>query len=533
MISSRPTSQQLLDKMWQCIRQKDYQQAIASCDQLTRTYPDFAPGWYAANHLAQLIKQPDTALYTIERALKLEPGNRDWQLQRAGCLIWQGNTSSAQKALNRLRREITVLDTPHSAQLMQLAFLYSRLDMYKEAQDLYMKLIELEPQTGSHWYNLAAAQRFSGQTTQAEANLDQAISLDGKNYAAYALRSDLRKQTPQSNHVVGLEKLLDQGIKSPVDKIQICYTLAKELEDIGKHAKSYSVLHQGADLRRKHMNYSPETDLQTMVTIKDAFNNNIFDGRIHGHPDKSPIFIIGLPRTGTTLVERILGSHSKIFAAGELNNFNSQIMKQIALMNGNQQLSGSQLVYKTTELNFQKLGEDYVASTRPQTGLTPHFVDKMPLNFLYAGLIHLALPNARIIHLTRHPMDTGYAIYKRLFQDAYPWSYDLSEIAGYYLAYRRLMDHWLNVMPGVIYEVAYEDLVHAIEPEARKLVKYCGLDWEPQCARFHENKAVSTTASASQVRQPVYQSSVNRWKDYQQQLSPLKQKLRDSGIVVD
>ena len=178
-------------------------------------------------------------------------------------------------------------------------------------------------------------------------------------------------------------------------------------------------------------------------------------------------------------------------------------------------------------------GKAYLDSSRPLTGLTPHFVDKMPLNFLYAGLIHLSLPNAKIIHLTRHPMDTCYAIYKRLFQDGYPWSYDLKEIAAYYLAYHRLMTHWKHVMPGVIHELSYEQLVTDFESRVRDLIDACDLSWESQCLDFEKNSATITTASAAQVRQPVNTSSVHRWRDYESQLAPLAEMLIDGGICID
>ena len=209
------------------------------------------------------------------------------------------------------------------------------------------------------------------------------------------------------------------------------------------------------------------------------------------------------------------------------------MMLQVRQQPNAQKWSRKELVQQTAKLDFNDLGQAYLESTRPLTGHTAHFVDKMPLNFLYAGLIHRAMPNAKIVHLSRHPMDTCYSIYKCLFQDAYPWSYDLGEIALYYSAYHQLMTHWNTVMPGVIHELAYEDLVGDVEGKARKLLDYCGLSWDSRCVRFHESQATSTTASATQVRQPVYQSSVNRWKSYEEQLSPLREQLGKLGIDVD
>jgi len=207
-----------------------------------------------------------------------------------------------------------------------------------------------------------------------------------------------------------------------------------------------------------------------------------------------------------------------------------QMMKLVKARAGNRDMARDELVRRSAELDYKKLGEAYIDSTRPFTGHTPRFIDKLPLNYLYAGLIHLALPNARIINLRRHPLDTCYAIYKQLFVDAYPFSYDLRELGQYYAAYHRLMEHWQSVLPGAVHVVEYEKLVTDLEGEARRLLKFCNLDWQLQILKFHESKDASTTASSVQVRQPVYQSSVGRWQQYRQQLAPLIEVLEAAEI---
>ncbi len=530
MNTDHQTSQQLLDSVWQSLQQKDIRQAINKSNQLVQKHPGFAPGWHAASHLAQLIKQPKPALLAIDRALKLESSNIDWQLHRISCLLMNGDNETSISSVRTLLADSTRF---RSEQMTQLAFLCSRLELHEEAAHIYQKLIGQEPYNGGHWYNLASIQRFQGNTEQAEVSLDKAIQLNSEDYEAYELRSDLRKQTSTSNHISQLQSLLKKGIKVPAGEVGVCYALAKEFEDIDDPKQSFKTLSRGAKLRRKHINYRISDDLETIDAIMSTFTAQVLATPQTGHSERQPIFVIGLPRTGTTLVERILGSHSEVFAAGELNNFATQMMSQVRQRPGVQNLSRKELVQQTAKLNFDMLGNAYLESSRPLTGHTAYFVDKMPLNFLYAGLIRLALPQAKIVHLTRQPMDTCYAIYKRLFQDAYPWSYDLDEIASYYAAYRQLMRHWNAVMPGVIYELAYEDLVSDVEGQARTLLDHCGLAWESRCTRFHESTAISTTASAAQVRQAVYQSSVGRWKSYESQLSPLRERLTNLGIAVD
>jgi len=191
------------------------------------------------------------------------------------------------------------------------------------------------------------------------------------------------------------------------------------------------------------------------------------------------------------------------------------------------------LVRSSSSLDFRQLGETYIKSTRPFTGNTPRFIDKLPLNFLYIGLIRLALPNATIINLQRNPMDTCYAIYKQLFVDAYPYSYDLEELARYYVAYHQLMEHWRDVLPGVIHTVRYEEFVDDVEHHTRQLLEACGLEWQPECLKFYENKEASTTASTAQIRRPVYKSSVGKWREYEEQLQPVVRILKNAGIPLD
>jgi hypothetical protein len=197
---------------------------------------------------------------------------------------------------------------------------------------------------------------------------------------------------------------------------------------------------------------------------------------------------------------------------------------------GGKPLPRPELIAATRDLDFAALGADYLERTRPGTSQRPHFTDKMPLNYLYCGLIRRALPNARIVHVTRHPMASCYAMFKTLFKDGYPFSYDLEDIARYYVGYRRLMDHWRTSMPGVIYDISYERLVRDQQSESRHLLAACGLGWEDGCLEFHRNPTVTTTASASQVRRPIYESSLKQWRHYECQLAGLRNQLQAAGI---
>ena len=513
-------------KVWQLMGQNQLRAAAEACEKLNRQYPNFSSGWHTASQLASKLNNSKGALAAIEKALSIDPQSIDWLLQRAMCHRRLG-----------LAHEVAADVAELSSRSMESAYQYSALGMLQSllgereaAVGHYQMAIKLAPNDARHSYNLACLQRSLGELAEAELNFDEAIRLNPADFDSYKLRSDLRPQTAERNHVTQLEQLLSGGISDARGMIHISYAVAKELEDLGEADRSFSHLKAGSDQRRKLMKYDVGRDLETIEAIKTTFSADVFKRDDSGSDNTEAIFILGMPRTGTTLVERILASHSDVFAAGELNNFAMQLMTMMHAQNVDKKMSRDEMVTLSASLDFEKLGAAYLQSTRPFTGHTARFIDKMPLNYLYVGLIHLALPNAKIINLHRDPMDTCYAVYKQLFVDAYPFSYDLEELANYYVAYHQLMQHWNAVLPGVVHTVNYEDVVKNLEQESRQLLDYCDLEWQAQCLKFHENKEASTTASTAQIRRPVYQSSIGNWRKYEAQLQPMVEILQQAGI---
>jgi tetratricopeptide (TPR) repeat protein len=527
--SASTAARSLEDRVWRSLRAKDTKQALAACEQLNREHPDYASGWHTASQLALRLGNVPAALAAIDKALQLDPDNTAGLLQRAICVGRLGDVAT----LERLVAELATRELTTTYQHSALGSLYTQLEQRDKAVVCYERAAALEPARGKHHYNIAALRRSLGDIEAAEAHFDKAIELDPEDYEAVKVRSELRRQTPENNHVAALEAMLDGGIADSRGEVQVCYAAAKELEDLGKWERSFSYLKRGADKRRSLMRYDVQRDIDTIAAIEETFSAGRFDGAAAGSDNDEAIFIVGMPRTGTTLVERILGSHSQVYSAGELGNFATVLMQQVRALTTGSQPPRDELVRLSAAVDFRKLGDAYVESTRPFTGKALRFIDKLPLNFLYAGLIHLALPRARIINLKRHPLDTCYAVYKQLFVDAYPYSYDLAELGRYYAAYERLMRHWSEVLPGVVHTVEYESLVADFEPEVRRLLAHCGLAFEDACLRFHENSAASTTASTVQVRQPVYRSSVGKWRRFSSQLEPLIATLEDEGIALE
>ena len=399
---------------------------------------------------------------------------------------------------------------------------------HERALELLKRAAELEPDDFSSWFNIGATCRFIGRLAEAEAEWNNALALCTKDGECHLLRSQLKRQTRECNHVAELRGLLEHDDLDVMARVQVHYALAKELEDIGSYDLSFECLSAGASLRRRHMQYDVNSDLQVIDRIIAVFDQDMFTAHRAASTGSEAIFIIGMPRTGSTLVERIISSHPDVSALGELPNFAKELVGLCQKHDANipDRLS---LVDTSAELDFPELGRRYLASLGRRGG-SVRFTDKMPLNFLYCGLIDLALPGATIVHVTRHPADTIYAMYKQLFDAGYPMSYELIELAEYYCAYRRLMDHWNEVCRGRIITLRYEDLVTHQEEESRRIIDACGLGWDESCMRLDRNTGAITTASATQVRQGIYATSVGAWKNVRAQLKPAIDRLDKLGI---
>jgi len=519
----------LLKQAWQFIHEKRIKQARDACNELNLRYPGSSDGWFATSFLATQINDIASAIIAIKKSIDLEPEQAKWQIHFANTLLLNKEKSQSLS----IALELTCTDYKNTKLCSELALLLCKLNQFELSQKYYKQAIKLSPNNSQLLFNLASVQRFLGELDLAEGSYDKALKLNPQDFEAYLLRSGLRKQSVQSNHVPELQKLIHNGIKSPMGKIQVLYALAKEQEDLEDYRASFLALADAADSRRDNMRYEVQGDVATLGHIIDTFDKDLFSQEISGHNNDEAIFILGLPRTGSTLIERIVGNHDQVTSAGELNNFAMVMMEECKKISTKPPQSKRALVELTRKISFNSLGKNYIASTRPATGHTTRFIDKLPLNSLYVGLIHLALPKAKIIHVKRHPLDTCYAIYKQLFTDGYPFSYNLDDLAEYYIAHHKLMNHWDEVLPGVIHHVAYEYVISNIDQEAKDLIKYCDLDWQPRCVDFHTNQAASTTASASQVREPLYRKSLARWRNYEQQLAPLKLKLEQAGIICD
>ena len=522
------TVAELLDQGRRRLYQQKIAEAIAAANDLVNRFRSVPDGWALLSEINLRIGKLPEALENIQTAITKDDKRAELFAQLARChTVMQRKHEAYEAAM-----QAAALEPDDAATLDAVAAILSLCDEQEQALPLAEKAAQLEPANAVYLYNLGAVQRMTGRVEEAEQNLDRVIRINPNDYRAYYTRSDLRRQTPEQNHVDEIEMLLTNEISQWRGEMLLCFALAKECSDLADHDKSFAYLKRACDLQRKHSEYDVDDDIKTIDTIISLHTRDAFESGPPGCDSQEPIFIVGLPRTGTTLVERIIGSHSQVFAAGELQDFAAVLVRAVQGSGGRQQLTKEDMVRQSLQLDFAKLGAAYIESTRPRTGHTPRFIDKLPLNYLYCGLIHAALPAARIVCLNRNPMDACFAMYRMMFNSAYPFAYDLDDLGKYYVAWHRLIAHWQQTLDDALLVLDYERLVDNQEEVSREIIRFCGLDWEDACLEFYKSEAASSTASAVQVRQPVYKSSVGRWRQYEKQLQPLIELFNENGIAV-
>ena len=525
MGSRHPTKslQSIVDHIDSLLKARRTAEAEELCRQLVARQPQKIEAWLLSGRAAQQAQNFEHMLAHVTRALSINGKSITARLMKAEALMHLGRMPEALETISQLEKKVQ----DHPSLLQQVAGFYTQAGQHEKAAQFYRRAVALAPRDTQAIYNLASAQIALGEMNDADQLLSRVIELNPQDYDAYYNRSTLRTQTEAANHVRELSTALADEVKHPGGDVPICYALAKELEDLKNYDRAFEYLKRGADKRRQGLSYSVEDDVATMRALENTFRAELFESA-KSNCDATPIFVVGLPRSGTTLVDRILSSHSAVESLGEINDL---VMALMTLLGG----AGNklELIQKSTHVDFASLGNAYDRSTRGYGRDAVHLIDKTPINFLYLGLIALALPNAKIVHLRRDPMDSCYAMYKTLFRMAYPFSYDLNDLGQYYIAYDKLMKHWHNVLPGRIFDVKYEDLVEDQEAVSRDLIEYCGLSWEDACLSFYKNQSAAATASAAQVRQPIYKTSIQKWRRYERQLEGLKQALMAGGVAVE
>jgi Tfp pilus assembly protein PilF len=521
--------QQAYDQARSLLAEKNFADADAACVLIEQLEPDYAGAIFLRGVIALETKRPEQALKFLERAITLNPNNANYFAQLAKVQVELRNIDKARSAAE----QGAALKSKDGLTLDTLGVVLSHLGEHSRAADMFQAAANLHPRNTNFLYNLGCSLKFAGQFDAAESALDKALAIKPDLHNAHFALSYLKRQTQKQNHVEGLESAINTYSGKPAGRLQLGYALAKEHDDLEQYEQAWQTLATTNAIWNRSSGYQSYVDERLVKQLIETFslNDNPAD---NGNDSKEPIFIVGMPRTGTTLTERILSSHSAVFSAGELPNM-GLLAKKLA-GSASQALLDPRLVRKSARILPSELGSAYIESTRPATSHTPHFIDKLPHNFLYIGLILRALPNAKVICLHRNPMDTCLGNFRQLFAPGHPffaYSYDILNCGRYYLQFDQLMKHWQTVFPGRILEIKYEDIVENQKQKTHELLDYCGLPWEDQCMEFEKNTAPVATASSAQVREPLNRKGLNRWKKYEQELQPLVDFFHDHNIEVD
>lgn len=397
------------------------------------------------------------------------------------------------------------------------------------AYEVFARAAALAPDDMNLLFNLAAMARFIGREDEALTAYDQIIATAPQTWAAYRNRAELRAQTESDNQIEVMERVLGELRPPWQGEVQLCYALGKSYEDLECYDQAFAYFQRGAAARRLHMRYDLDDDIQTLSLIAQHFDRDYCAPARSRTDGPGPIFIVGLPRTGSTLLERMLSQGPQVQPLGELQLFAAALISTTRRATSAPLAGKADLIRASAVVAPLAIGQAYLDAVSPLRDRRPYFTDKLPINYLYAGVIGRAAPAAAIIHVQRQPTDVCVAIFKTLFDEAYPFSYDLAELGCYHNAYRGLMAHWRQALGPRFVEVAYEDLVADPGRVVANLRSELGLGIEADTAPVTTNAPVMT-ASASQVRQPVHQRSVSSAERYARHLGPLLAVLEQPEI---
>jgi len=456
---------------------------------------ELAPGFGAARHNFAMVlhrqNKPEAALEQVDRLLIDDPRNPGYRNLKAAIL---GRVGEYAASIEHYRSVLA--DYPNQAKVwMSLGHALKTAGNHAESIDAYLKTIERAPHLGEAYWSLANLKTFRFSPAQTQTMREQ--------LAGTAL--------------------------SPDDRFHFEFSLGKALEDAGEYAESFEHYREGNHLRRQMIRYDADENHAHVERSKRLFTPEFFAERSgFGNPAPDPIFVVGLPRSGSTLIEQILASHSSVEGTMELPDVAMLARVVGARTTRNAGSAYPRALEKFSAEELHALGTRYLAQTRIQRKTSaPIFIDKMPNNFAHVGFIHLMLPNAKIIDARRHPLGCCFSGFKQHFARGQNFTYDLGEIGRYYRDYVELMAHFDAVLPGRVHRVLYENMVEDTEREVRRLLDYCGLPFEESVLRFHENQRAVRTASSEQVRQPIFKEGVDHWRHFEPWLAPLEKALGD------
>jgi len=502
----------LFNLMGACYKSlSDIDAAVQMFKTATKIKPDYAEAHFNLGVILKDLGKLKEAVDCFQKSIAIQPNYPDAHNNLGNALVDLDQREAAIESY-----EWAIAYKPDYTQAyLNLAILFSKFDPIK-AVDYYKKAIIIDSNYDAAYFNLASTYRHLGLKDEAIAAYEKAIEIKPDYADAHKNLSAMKKYNKNDSQILQMELLLSKNDLNESDQISLNFALAKVNEDLGNEDDFFKFLNKGNKLRKKELNYTFNKDKEVILKIKEVFKTPLYQVKKPSIKKTvlKPIFIVGMPRSGTSLVEQIISSHNEVYGAGELD-----FLAKIVAPGLKESINNKNFF---TEKAILSIREKYLKSLSSLNTSESFITDKMPLNFRFIGFILSAFPEAKIIHLNRDAMATCWSIYKHYFKsNGNGYAHNFKDLAAYYSLYKELMVFWNDLYPNKIFDISYEDLTINQEDETRKLLKYCELDWDENCLDFHTNTRAVKTTSALQVRQKMYQGSSEAWKKYEVHLQPL------------
>lgn len=503
---------------------------VDSCAaEILRRDPLSAEGHFLFGLVCKAAQKPAMATQAFSRSLSLDAARHDAAIELAG-----------QHSIARRNAEAAALIAQYEPALQNspryldmAGTIYVEIGLPERAWPLYCKANELQPGIDLFMANKASCGVYLGKIEEAKAIYSSLLQRHPHHQRNHYYLARLAK-AEDDVHVEQMKRVLRDSNLPEDRNVFLYYAIGKELEDLGRWPEAFSYYAKAGDAVSSVSDYDLAADLAILDTLVAVCDRRWLEtGRIEDpeiYPEWTPVFIVGLPRTGTTLIERVISSHSRVRSLGE-TQFMQMMIRRESGIHSIESLS-SEMIAGAAAADIAAIGKGYLDAITYRLDSRPVFIDKLPYNFLFLGFIAKAFPHARIVHMRRNPMDTCFSMYKQVFTWAYKFTYTLEHLGRYYVAHHRLAQHWRDVLGDRIIEVEYESLVQNQEQETRRLLEELGLDFEQACLQFDRNRTATTTASSVQVREKMHAGSVARWKRFAEELKPLEAHLESHGIEV-
>lgn len=506
------------------LAQRKLLKAETLCRQFLQKVPRHVEAMRLLADIGVRLGAMDDAEFLLESAVLFEPDNQQVRIDYVQVL------RKRQKFANALAQAKLLLDSAQDNPQFQSLYAIELMQTgdYTGALGYFDKVLARLPGDAITLTSRGHALKTSGQQQEAVESYRMALAGHPDHGEAYYSLANLKTYRFTAAEISRMQQQEGSVSANPMSQVYLMFALGKAHEDLGEYSTAFNYYQQGNGLKRAQSGYDAQkmgVELQAQATF---FSKDVFASRPDsGDPACDPIFIVGLPRAGSTLLEQILASHSLVDGTLELPNILSiaQSLRRRGQEEGNAEYPA--IIADMSTLKLRELGEKYLAETAIHRQDAPYFIDKMPNNFRHVGLIKLILPNAKIIDARRHPMACCFSGYKQLFAEGQEFSYDLDDLSTYYRDYVALMDHWQTVLPSDVLQVNYEQVVGDLEGQVRRILDYCGLPFEPQTLQFHDTERSVRTASSEQVRQPLYRGGLDQWRHFSEQLQPLEEQLSD------